>query len=185
MRVTARLCVAALLLATASGCSVSTATPRPSATSSLPAPAERPGTLDAPLDATGIEACAVLAPDQLAAAEFDPRTILDESTGQATSCSWRSADGADVVRLSINVNSWVELIYASEGEIADITPFSLAGYPAVREGTDESTVCAIYTAIAETQVFTVDMTSRSGVGLCTRAERIGQALVAALAARSR
>jgi hypothetical protein len=166
-------------------CTNSAAIPRPSEASASPTRLERPGNLDLPLDATGVVACTALTVEQLVEAGLDPGSALDESNDKATSCTWRSIDGADVMRLSINVKSWVELMYASAGDIADVVPFSLAGYPAVREGTDSSTACAIYAAVAESQVLSIDMTSNSGGGLCTRSEQVAEAVIAAIAARSR
>jgi hypothetical protein len=140
-----------------------------------------------PLDARGITACSVLGPEQLATAGMDVGSAVDRSNAIATSCTWMAVDRTGAINLVINVNNSLELIAAPRREMKEFTDFTFRGLPAVREGSQESSICTVYVQIASSQVFVVEASTHSAdlsVRPCEMAEQTAGAVIDSLSSRS-
>lgn len=153
-----------------------------------PSPAE-PSSRSAgpPLDARGRSACSVLAREQLASVSMDSTTAVDRSNSIATACGWKAIDGSGSMTLVINVDQPLELILAARGVVNQFEEFELRGYRAVREGGRDQSLCSVYVGIAESQVFVVEMGTRSTdvtVRPCDVAQMGAEAVLDSLSSRS-
>jgi len=140
-----------------------------------------------PLDARGVTACSVLGSEQLAKAGMDSGSAVDGSNAIATSCTWTAVDRTGAINLVINVNNSLELIAAPRREMKSFTDFTLRGLPAVREGSQESSICTVYVQIAPSQVFVVEASTHSAdlsVRPCEIAEHTASAVIDSLSSRS-
>lgn len=171
----AAFAILALLL---TACSAMAA-PRPAA--------ERTPAIEHPLDATGVVACEISIEPALSASNVDPSSAADGSDDRATSCVWRSQDNADSVQIALSTDFAIQRIVDALRTVQGPSSFSIKGYPSVREGDADSTICTIYTAVADTQVFSVQVGSRAqrATKPCQSAELLAGAVIDALLERSR
>jgi len=89
--------------------------------------------------------------------------------------------------LVINVDQPLELILAARGVVNQFEEFELRGYRAVREGGRDQSLCSVYVGIAESQVFVVEMGTRSTdvtVRPCDVAQMGAEAVLDSLSSRS-
>jgi hypothetical protein len=89
--------------------------------------------------------------------------------------------------LLVNVNNSLELIAGPRREMKDFTDFELRGFPAVREGAPDASICSVYVQIAPSQVFVVEASSRLAdlsVRPCNIAEHTASAVIDSLSSRS-
>ncbi|WP_374204953.1 DUF3558 family protein [Pseudonocardia sp. WMMC193] len=180
-----RLLLFAVLLATITACSPVGEQRSASPADTTPAPSRQ---VSDPLDAHGVAACDLLAPAALQHAGMEPGSATDTSSASATGCLWRSSDHAETLEFVLNLGMPVEVMDASVGVVPDYVAGELRGFPSVREGAIDSSICTTYVAIASTQVFSTEVSSRAespALAACDRAELAALAALDALAARSR
>jgi hypothetical protein len=139
------------------------------------------------LDVGGFSACSVLDDAALHAAYVDPASAVDDSTENATSCLWRSQDGADNLAVALSENFSLQRIDAALQAAPGSERLTVKGYPAAREGPADSLICTIYTAVSDSHLFSVEVGSRSArpETPCRTAERVAGVVVDALSKRSR
>ena len=139
-----------------------------------------------PLDARGLRSCEILPALDAARIDIDPRTARDESNAIASVCLWQSLDRAMSIRVILNVDYSIEVMFGSLQAAEGRREYEIRGYPAVRESPEGASLCAVHVAIAESQVFTVEATSsrpEPSVRPCESAESAAGAVVDAIAAR--
>ncbi|WP_176921431.1 DUF3558 family protein [Pseudonocardia oroxyli] len=166
---------------TVSGCSAS------SGASAVPESTDTAIQSGPPLDVSGQAACTLLSVEFLEGVSVDPTTAIDDSNENASSCVWRSQDGADNLAIAISQNYSLERITAALEETPGSERMTVKGYQAAREGPPDSLICTIYTAVSERHLFSVEFGSRAArpETPCTTTERVASAVIDALAARSR
>lgn len=117
---------------------------------------------------------------------MSPSTAVDSTNEIASSCSWKSPDGLEALRLVINVDTGVDLLYAGRDTVGAFHEFSIEGHPAVREEPADSAICTIYVVLAPRQIFSVEFSTSATdrpVRSCESAESAAGAVVDAIAAR--
>ena len=129
----------------------------------------------------------LLSPDQLEVLSMDGSSARDDSNELATSCRWQSERGLNSVALTLNESTSFDLVYGAMNSSPGSETFQLKGFPAVREGPAGRTLCTIYVAIAASQVFAVEVSSRvpsSADRTCDLTARIAEAVIDTLRSRS-
>jgi len=89
--------------------------------------------------------------------------------------------------LTLNLDTSFDLVYTSREVIDGFAEISVRGFPGVREGPPGSSICTVYTAVADTQVFAVEVNSGStdlAVRPCEVAEHAAGAVIDSLSSRS-
>jgi hypothetical protein len=118
---------------------------------------------------------------------MDSSTASDRSSRIATVCDWNAIDRTGSLSLVINVEQPLSLILAARDDVKEFHEFELRRYDAVREGGREQSECAIYVGIARSQVFVVEVSTRSTdktVRPCEIAEHTASAVIDSLSSRS-
>jgi hypothetical protein len=181
----ARLILAFALLVVA-GCGASAASGTEGNKTS-PTTSAVAASIEKPLDVRGRAVCSILTPQQLAALRMDATSALDDSNELSGSCRWKSPSGDEVVTVDMTATSGIERAYAALEVVGDSERFDIDGYPAVREGAYDSSICTVYVGVAEMQAISVQVSSRSldsSVKPCNIAERTASAVIDSLSSRS-
>jgi len=125
------------------------------------ASATQAGRAERPIDVRGRSACSLLDADQLRVASMEPTTAVDKSNSLATACLWKSRDGVEAVYLVVSVNSPMERVYQALEAAGPPQNLDLRGHRAAREGTDKTSGCTVYVELAENQIASAEVSSRS------------------------
>jgi len=110
-------------------------------------------------------------------------TPVDRDTGPtATTCAWKSVDGAVGIELTANHGVGLELLDQLGGQLEERVPLAVGGYPAVRMDRLDSPTCRIAVGVADSQAFSAGASSLSTTAppLCPLAEALAEEVVSAL-----
>ncbi|MCE3556130.1 DUF3558 domain-containing protein [Pseudonocardia sp. RS11V-5] len=138
--------------------------------------------VSSPLDARGVDACAVLQPDRLSALGASDETARDLASDNAESCSWTSLDGSFMLDLAISVEAGLRFPYSIKDSFLAFQETEVDGYPAVNVDPPDAPTCSFWVGIAETQSFSADASSlsTSAPPLCEKARALASEVLDAL-----
>ncbi|MEU7813347.1 DUF3558 domain-containing protein [Pseudonocardia sp. NPDC049154] len=143
-------------------------------------------TVDAPLDAAGVDPCAVLASDRLTRLGVSDQSARDFSNENAGRCAWKAVDNSFMLDLAVNVEAGLRFPYSIKGSFLSFQETEIDGYPAVNVDPVTAPTCSFWVGLAETQSFSAGASSlsTSAPPLCEKAEALAVEVIDALRNRS-
>ncbi|WP_258343131.1 DUF3558 domain-containing protein [Saccharopolyspora gregorii] len=117
----------------------------------------KPSGIADPRDASGIPPCELMKASDAQELGFGPNgkvTPNDLDPTMPDGCTWRSAEGATSVSLSVIPNRTIQQYRDASASFVDYAELNIAGHPAVRANDDlpENGSCGIYLAAKDDQI---------------------------------